>query len=205
MLSLEDKLSVQNTKALAFPQKKSPSQAYITDPAPLIHKSWIQGMRSAWALWKLGIRCHVTFLIFPAQTAGLWFKPMLSTHPTLWWWRWWCTVINTEASHGPPLFLPHFPLWMGWGGIAEWLLYLLMQRAQGTTEKGNVSIALISTLPQQGVSGGRQWDSHSVEVLGGVGNGQLAKGIKVYLGAGWVLILYKPSPSQREATADNGS
>lgn len=90
---------------------------------------------------------------------------------------------------------------MGWGGIAEHLL--IPQQAQGNTEKDTVSVPLTSTLLLQGASDERQQDSSSVEVFWEEGNDALAKGTVVYLGAGWLFILHKPSPSQVEANADN--
>lgn len=84
---------------------------------PSFRKTWIQGMRSAWAIGRLEIRHHIACLILSAQKAGPHFK--LSSLPTLYCDDWddglW--VINAKKVTKPFSSVPpsHFLFTNGMG------------------------------------------------------------------------------------------
>ena len=125
---------------------------------PSFRKTWIQGMRSAWAIGRLEIRHHIACLILSAQKAGPHFE--LSSLPTLYCDDWddgvW--VINAKKSPSlSPLFLHLiFFLQMEWGGIAEHLLISLSSAGPGEHGERYYLILLTSTPPP---AGSKWWEA----------------------------------------------
>lgn len=82
------------------------------------------------------------------------------------------------------------------GEIAEHLLVPLYSAGPGDPRERRYLHSTRFALPQQGARAEKQQDGYSVEVFCGEGVDPLAKGSVMYLGAGWLFILQKLSPSR---------